>query len=102
MHRLSECVARSAAHSFLRSAIFLRLGTRRQGTLDVTRSIITALLASVLVFGLAACGGGGASSATSVTTATTGQQLLDLKNALDSGAITQGEYERQRRKILNQ
>lgn len=67
----------------------------------MTRSIITALLASVLVFGLAACGGGGASSATSVTTATTGQQLLDLKNALDSGAITQGEYERQRRKILN-
>jgi len=68
----------------------------------VTRTIMTALLASALVLGLAACGGGGATSATSVTTTTTGQQLIDLKNALDNGAITQGEYERQRRKILNQ
>lgn len=63
---------------------------------------MTAVLASTLAFSLAACGGGGATSATAVTTTTTGQQLIDLKNALDSGAITQGEYERQRRKILNQ
>lgn len=69
---------------------------------DVTRTLMTALLASAMVLGLAACGGGGATSATAVITTTTGQQLIDLKNALDTGAITQGEYERQRRKILNQ
>ncbi len=68
----------------------------------MTRTLMTALLASTLAFGLAACGGGGATSATAITTTTTGQQLIDLKAARDSGAITEGEYERQRRKILNQ
>lgn len=68
----------------------------------MTRKIMTALVAWPLLFGLAACGGGGATSATSVSTTTVGQQLIDLKNALDNGAITQSEYERQRRKILNQ
>jgi len=56
----------------------------------------------LLVVGLSACGGGGADSSTTVTTTTVGQQLTDLKKALDAGAITQGEYERQRKKILNQ
>lgn len=68
----------------------------------MTRTLMTAVLASTLLFGLAGCGGGGATSATAVTTTTVGQQLIDLKTALDNGAITQGEYERQRRKILNQ
>lgn len=56
----------------------------------------------LLVAGLAACGGGGADSSTTLTTTTVGQQLTDLKKALDAGAINQDEYERQRRKILNQ
>ncbi len=56
----------------------------------------------VLALGLSACGGGGADSSTSVTTTTVGQQLTDLKKALDAGAINESEYERQRRKILNQ
>ncbi len=56
----------------------------------------------LLAVGLSACGGGGADSSTSVTTTTVGQQLTDLKKALDAGAIKQSEYERQRRKILNQ
>ena len=30
-----------------------------------------------------------------------GQELLDLKSALDSGAITQDEYDEQREKILD-
>ncbi len=68
----------------------------------MTRKILTALVVSTLAFGLTACGGGGATSATAITTTTTGQQLIDLKNALDNGAITQGEYQRQRAKILNQ
>jgi hypothetical protein len=35
-----------------------------------------------------------------VSTTTTGQQLIDLKKALDAGAINQQEYEKERKKIL--
>lgn len=33
---------------------------------------------------------------------TIGQQLLDLKKALDAGAITQQQYETEKAKLLNQ
>lgn len=33
---------------------------------------------------------------------TIGQQLIDLKKALDAGAITQAEYETEKAKILNE
>lgn len=56
----------------------------------------------LLAVSLSACGGGGADSSTTVTTTTVGQQLTDLKKALDAGAISQNEYESQRKKILNQ
>ncbi|MBY8975972.1 SHOCT domain-containing protein [Rhodobacteraceae bacterium NNCM2] len=60
------------------------------------------VLASPMV--LSACGGGGAKSETEVTntTVSTGQQLIDLKAALDSGAISQEEYDKEREKILSQ
>lgn len=35
-----------------------------------------------------------------ITTTTKGQQLIDLKKALDTGAMTQDEYERERQRIL--
>jgi hypothetical protein len=57
-------------------------------------------LSSLLL--LAACGGGGADAQVHNTTVSTGQQLIDLKKARDSGAITQEEYDDQREKILNQ
>jgi hypothetical protein len=50
----------------------------------------------------AACCGGGADVLSHVTTTTVGQQLMDLKKAYESGAMTQQEYEQQRKKILNQ
>ena len=34
------------------------------------------------------------------TTATLGQQLVDLKTAKDTGAITEAEYEAQKAKLL--
>ena len=46
-----------------------------------------------------ACGGG-ADVRSEVSTTTTGQQLMDLKKALDSGAMTQKEYDQERKKIL--
>jgi hypothetical protein len=59
-------------------------------------------LCGILILGVAACGGGGADVKSEITTTTVGQQLIDLKKALDSGAMTQQEYEQQRKKILNQ
>jgi hypothetical protein len=49
---------------------------------------------------LAACGGGGADVKSVVNTTTTGQQLIDLKKALDAGAITQEQYEKEKARIL--
>jgi len=55
-------------------------------------------VAAILALGLQACG---TSSPALVGAATAGQQLMDLKKALDAGAITSQEYERQRQQILN-
>jgi len=49
---------------------------------------------------LPGCGGGGAKVQEDISTATKGQQLIDLKKALDSGVITQKEYDESRKKIL--
>jgi hypothetical protein len=59
-------------------------------------------LVAVLAAGvLAACGGGGATTRNEVTTVSQGQELLDLKKAYDSGAISKEEYERVRARILD-
>jgi hypothetical protein len=42
----------------------------------------------------------GGGSTTRVYPATVGQQLVDLKKAKDSGAITQEEYDAQKSKVL--
>lgn len=61
--------------------------------------LATALLAAL---GVSACGGGGAEVKSEIHTTTKGQQLLDLKKAYDSGAMTKDEYERERQRILAQ
>lgn len=47
---------------------------------------------------LAACGG--AEVHHQVNTTTTGQQLMDLQKAYEAGALSKGEYERERNKVL--
>lgn len=59
------------------------------------------ILCGMLLGGVVACGGGGAEVKSELTTTTVGQQLLDLKKALDAGAITQKECERERKKVLD-
>lgn len=49
---------------------------------------------------LPGCRGGGAKVESEISTTTKGQQLLDLKKALDAGAMNEKEYEEQRKKIL--
>ena len=68
---------------------------------SIPRTLALLAVCGVLLFGVAACGGGGAEVRSEVTTTTTGQQLIDLKKALDSGAMTQQEYEKERKKILS-
>ena len=43
---------------------------------------------------------GGDKKGTNVVQTTRGQELIDLKKALDQGAITQDEYQAQRQKIM--
>ena len=59
----------------------------------------TALTAAVLAMtlGVAACGG---STTTVKQTETQGQQLLDLKEAYDSGVISEREYNDAKKRIL--
>ena len=63
-----------------------------------TAPVVIALSLGALSLSLAACGGGGATTA--IQAQTTGQQLIDLKTALDAGVITQREYDTKRREIL--
>jgi hypothetical protein len=67
---------------------------------SIPHTLALLVVCGLLLFGVAACGGGGAEVRSEVTTTTTGQQLIDLKKALDSGAMTQQEYEKERKKIL--
>jgi hypothetical protein len=65
-------------------------------------SIHRTIALGVLLFGLttlSACGGG-AEVNQHVSSVSQGQELADLKKALDEGAITQDEYDKLQQKIL--
>jgi len=61
----------------------------------LNKTILGATLIAVTL-SLAACG----SSTTIQQTETQGQQLMDLKEALDSGVINEKEYNSTKKKIL--
>lgn len=60
----------------------------------------TAAVAALMAVVLVTAGCGGADVRTQTTTTTTGQELLDLKKAYDSGVISEKEYDRKREEIL--
>ena len=62
---------------------------------------ISGLIAAVaMAAAVAACGGGTAEVKPVTSTTTTGQQLINLKKALDAGTITPDEYDKERARIL--
>ncbi len=63
-------------------------------------SCLVPALALLLAVPLLGCGGGGATNTVHNTTVSKGQQLLDLKQALDAGAISRSEYDKERSRIL--
>jgi hypothetical protein len=67
------------------------------------RKIAVPVVAGLLL-SLGGCGGGGATSDTQIqnTTVSKGQALIDLKRAYDGGAMSQSEYERERKRVLEQ
>lgn len=58
------------------------------------------LVSAMTALCLVACGGGGAKVKSEITTTTKGQQLMDIKKAMDDGAITQDEYNSEKKRIL--
>ena len=51
--------------------------------------------------GLAGCGGGeGGEVKSTISSTTVGQELIDLESAKKKGAITEKEYEKAKKKIL--
>ena len=65
--------------------------------------VLIVVLAGAFVSGCCCPGGGGSSSKTEthINTTTTGQQLIDLQKAFESGAITEKEYNKQKQEILD-
>jgi hypothetical protein len=67
-----------------------------------SRQILIGALAAVMCVGsLTACGGGGARTTIQEKSVSTGQELMDLKRAFESGAMTEKEYEKARKAIIN-
>lgn len=69
----------------------------RLATLSVVAVVVVTIVMGGLFMG---CGGGGAE--VKQTNTTMGQQLIDLQAAYDKGIITEREYEKAKKEILNQ
>ena len=61
---------------------------------------IAALVLLVVLLG-GCCGGGGSQVQNTTKTTTLGQELTDLKRAYDSGAITEDQYNKMKKDIID-
>lgn len=66
----------------------------------MARILCVAVFVLLLSSGLSGCGGGGAKNYNITRSTTVGQELKDLKEARDRGAISADEYEELREKII--
>ena len=66
--------------------------------MPIPKALVACTIAALLVSG---CGGGGAEVQTTTTTVSIGRQLIDLKKARDSGAMSQAEYDRAKQNLIN-
>jgi hypothetical protein len=64
------------------------------------RLLLPCLALCGLILTTAGCWGGGSTTYSETKTVTTGQELMDLKRARDSGAISESEYQRVRENII--
>ncbi len=65
---------------------------------------MSAIFLAMMVALLGGCCGGGSTTVkptTTTTTVTSGQQLLDLQKAYDSGVITKEQYDKMKKDIIN-
>ena len=62
--------------------------------------IVTAISTTLLFGGCLSLHGGKKTTENKTQSVTLGQQLTDLKNAYDSGAISKKEYKEQKKKLL--
>ena len=71
---------------------------KEDGTMKLVRSCAVLVMVAAILGGC--CGGGTTKVHSETTTTTTGQQLIDLKKALDSGAITEDQYNKMKHEII--
>ena len=65
--------------------------------------VCAVIMVIVLGLGFTGCRGGGKAKVESTTTSTTlGQELMDLQKAYEQGIITEREYNRAKKKLLEQ
>jgi len=65
------------------------------------KKFAVALICSIfLCVTLISCGGGGAKVDSTVTTQTLGQQLIDLDKAYKEGVITEKEYNKSKKALM--
>ncbi len=67
----------------------------------IFKTAIAGLLFMASLLSLGACGSGGAQSTNINTTTTMGQELIDLQASYDRGIITEREFNRARKDILD-
>lgn len=65
----------------------------------MTQTKIFCIAAIVLMLG--ACGGGGAKVQTTTTNTTMGQELMDLDDTYKKGLLTEKEYDKAKKNIMN-
>lgn len=58
-------------------------------------------LTLVMMMGLSGCGGGGSENTIQTSNATMGQELMDLDESRKMGLISDKEYEKAKKAILN-